>query len=127
VLLRGHALVEGAPGLAANAGDPLSRLLTRLSPRAMHLRPDARVVGTNILNLSTGAFQFHQGPVFTHLPRGRSQPDAAARASPPVHGRTAGDGGWRPARPLGFFTVFATQNRSSSGTCPLPEAQIGFS
>jgi MoxR-like ATPase len=131
LLCEGHALVEGAPGLAKTlAIKTLSRLL-RLDYHRVQCTSDlmpADIVGTNILNLSTGAFQFHQGPVFTHLllvdEVNRMPPRTQAALLECMEERQVTVDGVR--RDLsGFFTVFATQNPIEfEGTYPLPEAQI---
>src|ERR1700744_5792224 len=70
VLCRGHVLLEGVPGIAKTLTvKALSRLMSLGFQRVQctsDLMP-ADIVGTNILNMATSAFQLHQGPVFTDL------------------------------------------------------------
>src|SRR5436309_9407282 len=64
LLCEGHALVEGAPGLAKTLTiKTLSRLL-RLDYQRVQCTTDlmpADIIGTNVVNLASGTFQFHQG------------------------------------------------------------------
>ncbi len=70
LLCRGHVLLEGVPGIAKTLiVKTLSRLM-RLGFQRVQCTSDlmpADIVGTNILNMATSAFQLHQGPVFTDL------------------------------------------------------------
>ena len=70
LLCRGHVLLEGVPGIAKTLTvKALSRLMGLGFQRVQctsDLMP-ADIVGTNILNMATSAFQLHQGPVFTDL------------------------------------------------------------
>ena len=131
LLCEGHALVEGAPGLAKTlAIKTLSRLL-RLEYQRVQCTSDlmpADIVGTTVLNMSTGAFQFHKGPVFTHLllvdEVNRMPPRTQAALLECMEERQVTvDGRRHDLSP--FFSVFATQNPIEfEGTYPLPEAQL---
>ena len=70
LLCRGHVLLEGVPGIAKTLTvKALSRLLCLEFQRVQctsDLMP-ADIVGTNVLNMATSAFQLHPGPVFTDL------------------------------------------------------------
>src|SRR5438874_107969 len=131
LLCEGHALVEGAPGLAKTLTiKTLSRLL-RLDYHRVQCTTDlmpADIVGTNIVNLASGSFQFHKGPVFTHLllvdEVNRMPPRTQAALLECMEERQVTVDGQR--YPLSsFFTVFATQNPIEfEGTYPLPEAQL---
>jgi MoxR-like ATPase len=131
LLCEGHALVEGVPGLAKTlAIKTLSRLL-RLDYQRVQGTTDlmpADIVGTNVVNLSSGAFQFHKGPVFTDLllvdEVNRMPPRTQAALLECMEERQVTVDGER--RDLSrFFSVFATQNPVEfEGTYPLPEAQL---
>jgi MoxR-like ATPase len=131
LLCEGHALVEGVPGLAKTlAIKTLSRLL-RLDYHRVQCTTDlmpADIIGTNVVNLSTGTFQFHQGPVFTDLllvdEVNRMPPRTQAALLECMEERHVTIDGER--RDLSqFFSVFATQNPIEfEGTYPLPEAQL---
>src|SRR5258708_20310206 len=70
LLCQGHALLEGVPGIAKTlAVKTLSHLL-RLQFQRVQCTSDlmpADIVGTNLLNLGSSTFQFHDGPLFTQL------------------------------------------------------------
>jgi len=131
LLCRGHVLLEGVPGIAKTLiVKTLSRLM-RLSFQRVQCTSDlmpADIVGTNILNLATSAFQLHQGPVFTDLllvdevNRMPPRTQAALLECMEEHQVTI-DGRGYLLSPI--FTVFATQNPVEfEGTYPLPEAQL---
>jgi MoxR-like ATPase len=131
LLCRGHVLLEGVPGIAKTLTvKALSRLL-RLGFQRVQCTSDlmpADIVGTNVLNIATSAFQLHQGPVFTDL----LLVDEVNRMPPRTQAallecmeefQVTIDGKAYPLPP--FFTVFATQNPVEfEGTYPLPEAQL---
>jgi len=88
----------------------------------------ADLVGTSIANLTTGAFTFHPGPVFTDLllvdEVNRMPPRTQAALLECMEERQVTADGTRHDL-TGFFTVFATQNPIEfEGTYPLPEAQL---
>jgi len=131
LLCRGHALLEGVPGIAKTLTvKALSRLM-RLDFQRVQCTSDlmpADIVGTNVLNMATGAFQLHQGPVFTDLllvdevNRMPPRTQAALLECMEEHQVTIDGKGYQLSS---FFTVFATQNPVEfEGTYPLPEAQL---
>jgi MoxR-like ATPase len=131
LLCRGHALVEGVPGIAKTlAVKTLARLLT-LSFQRVQATSDlmpADIVGTNVLNLATSTFQLHRGPVFTDFllvdEVNRMPPRTQAALLECMEERQVTiDGTRHQLSPA--FTVFATQNPVEfEGTYPLPEAQL---
>jgi MoxR-like ATPase len=131
LLCRGHALLEGVPGVAKTlVVKTLSRLLNLEFQRVQctsDLMP-ADIVGTNVLNLATSAFKLHQGPVFTDLllvdEINRMPPRTqAALLECMEEYQVTIDGTRHELSPS--FTVFATQNPVEfEGTYPLPEAQL---
>jgi MoxR-like ATPase len=131
LLCGGHALLEGVPGIAKTlAVKTLSHLL-RLEFQRVQCTSDlmpADIVGTNVLNMGTSAFQLHQGPVFTQLllvdEVNRMPPRTQAALLECMEERQVTiDGTPHTLSPL--FTVFATQNPIDfEGTYPLPEAQL---
>jgi MoxR-like ATPase len=131
VLCRGHALLEGVPGIAKTlAVKAMARLLGLEFQRVQctsDLMP-ADIIGTNVLNLATSIFQFHKGPVFTHLllvdEVNRMPPRTQAALLESMEERQVTVDGTRYDLST-FFTVFATQNPVEfEGTYPLPEAQL---
>jgi MoxR-like ATPase len=131
LLCKGHALLEGVPGIAKTlAVKTLSRLL-RLDFQRVQCTSDlmpADIVGTNVLNMTSSDFRLHKGPVFTDLllvdevNRMPPRTQAALLECMEEHQVTI-DGVRHQLSP--FFTVFATQNPVEfEGTYPLPEAQL---
>ncbi|MGO9405569.1 MAG: AAA family ATPase [Terriglobales bacterium] len=131
LLCRGHVLLEGVPGIAKTLiVKTLSRLMGLNFQRVQctsDLMP-ADIVGTNVLNMATSAFQLHQGPVFTDLllvdevNRMPPRTQAALLECMEEHQVTIDGTGYRLSP---IFTVFATQNPVEfEGTYPLPEAQL---
>jgi len=131
LLCRGHALLEGVPGVAKTLTvKTLSRLMALDFQRVQctsDLMP-ADILGTNVLNMSTSAFNLHKGPVFTDLllvdevNRMPPRTQAALLECMEEHQVTI-DGTRYQLAPT--FTVFATQNPVEfEGTYPLPEAQL---
>jgi MoxR-like ATPase len=131
LLCRGHALLEGVPGIAKTlAVKTLSRLM-RLEFQRVQCTSDlmpADIIGTNILNMATSTFLLHQGPVFTDLllvdevNRMPPRTQAALLECMEEHQVTIDGKRYQLAQ---TFTVFATQNPVEfEGTYPLPEAQL---
>src|SRR6266496_1644191 len=131
LLCRGHALLEGVPGVAKTLlVKTLSRILGLEFQRVQctsDLMP-ADIIGTNVLNMATSTFSLHRGPVFTDLllvdEVNRMPPRTqAALLECMEEGQVTLDG--MPHTLSAFFTVFATQNPVEfEGTYPLPEAQL---
>ena len=134
VLARGHALLEGVPGVAKTL---LARALAgALGTRFARVQftPDlmpSDVTGVSVLRDAAAGgrrFEFLAGPVFTDLlladeiNRAPAKTQAALLEAMQERQVTV-DG---VSRPLGdAFTVFATQNPVEfEGTYPLPEAQL---
>jgi len=135
ICARGHALLEGVPGLAKT-------LLVSTLARALHLSfkrvqftPDlmpSDVTGTDIIqeNLETGAreYKFLPGPLFANLiladEINRTPPKTQAAMLEAMQERQISAGGTIHKLPAPFF-VLATQNPlEQEGTYPLPEAQL---
>jgi MoxR-like ATPase len=130
-LARGHVLLEGVPGTAKT-------LLVRTLAEALGAKfgriqftPDlmpSDITGVSVLRDAGREFEFHPGPVFTHLLLADEINRAPAKTQAALleamqERQVTTDG---VARPLdGLFTVFATQNPVEyEGTYPLPEAQL---
>ena len=131
LLCKGHALLEGVPGIAKTLAVKTLARLMRLEFQRVQCTSDlmpADIVGTNVLNMATSAFQLHQGPVFTDLllvdEVNRMPPRTQAALLECMEEHQVTIDGTR-YQLSGFFTVFATQNPVEfEGTYPLPEAQL---
>jgi len=131
LLCGGHALIEGVPGLAKTLSvKTLARTLNAGFQRVQctsDLMP-ADLLGTNVLNIATGTFTLHKGPMFTDLllvdEINRMPPRTQAALLESMEERQVTIDGER--HPLSeTFTVLATQNPVEfEGTYPLPEAQL---
>lgn len=131
ILSRGHALLEGVPGIAKTLVIKCFARLFNLEFRRVQCTSDlmpADIIGSNVLNLSTSTFSLHRGPLFTDLlladEVNRMPPRTQAALLEAMEERQITiDGVTHPLSE--FFTVFATQNPVEfEGTYPLPEAQL---
>jgi MoxR-like ATPase len=131
VLVQGHALLEGVPGIAKTLMVKSIGKLLGLEFQRVQGTPDlmpADILGTTIFKPGSDEFTFHRGPVFTDLllvdEVNRMPPRTQAALLECMEERQVTSDGVR--RPLpSWFTVFATQNPVDfEGTYPLPEAQL---
>ncbi len=134
VLGKGHALLEGVPGLGKTL---LVRTLAQaidLSFHRIQFTPDlmpADIIGTNILQMNEEgqrALQFQKGPIFAHVVLAdeinRATPKTQSALLESMQESTVSLGGVTYPLPSPFF-VLATQNPlENEGTYPLPEAQM---
>jgi MoxR-like ATPase len=127
----GHVLLEGAPGTAKTLAVKALSRICGLQFHRVQCTPDlmpSDILGVNVYNMASGAFSFHQGPIFTDLlladEINRVPPRTQAALLESMEERQVTLDGTR--YPLSnFFTVFATQNPVEfEGTYPLPEAQL---
>ncbi len=135
IFARGHALLEGVPGLAKT-------LLVNSVAQALHLTfkriqftPDlmpSDITGTDVIqeNLATGAreYKFLPGPLFANIiladEINRTPPKTQAAMLEAMQERQITAGGKVHLLPTPFI-VLATQNPlEHEGTYPLPEAQL---
>ncbi len=135
ICARGHALLEGVPGLAKTLlVSSLARAL-HLSFKRVQFTPDlmpSDITGTDIIqeNLETRAreYKFLPGPLFANLiladEINRTPPKTQAAMLEAMQERQISAGGTVHKLPAPFF-VLATQNPlEQEGTYPLPEAQL---
>ena len=131
LLCRGHAPLEGVPGVAKTLlVKAISRVLGLEFQRVQctsDLMP-ADIIGTNVLNMATSSFNLHKGPVFTALllvdEVNRMPPRTQAALLECMEEYQVTIDGTRYQLP-DEFSVFATQNPIEfEGTYPLPEAQL---
>jgi MoxR-like ATPase len=131
VICRGHALLEGVPGLAKTLAVKTLARICGLGFQRVQCTADlmpADVMGTNIFHTATSSFALHRGPIFTDLllvdEINRTSPRTQAALLEAMEERQVTIDGTR--YPLtDNFAVFATQNPVEfEGTYPLPEAQL---
>jgi MoxR-like ATPase len=131
LLVRGHVLLEGVPGVAKTLlVTTLARTLDLRSTR-VQFTPDlmpSDVTGQTILEPDGAGFRFREGPVFTNLlladEINRTPPRTQSALLEAMQERQVSvDGRGRPLPDP--FLVVATQNPVEyEGTYPLPEAQL---
>jgi len=131
LLVGGHALVEGVPGLAKTLAVKALAHIFQLKFQRVQCTPDlmpADVLGANVFNLSTSAFTLHRGPIFTDLllvdEINRTPPRTQSALLEAMEEKQVTIDG--TSHELSdSFAVFATQNPVEfEGTYPLPEAQL---
>ena len=131
LLVGGHALVEGVPGLAKTLAVKVLAQIFRLKFQRVQCTPDlmpADILGSNVFNLSSSSFTLHRGPIFTDLllvdEINRTPPRTQSALLEAMEERQVTIDG--TAHDLSrLFTVFSTQNPVEfEGTYPLPEAQL---
>jgi MoxR-like ATPase len=131
LLVRGHVLLEGVPGVAKTLlVKTLGRTLD-LDVARIQCTPDllpADVTGQPVLDRTGRATEFREGPVFTNLlladELNRTPPKTQSALLEAMEERQVSVEG--APRPLPDpFLVIATQNPvEQEGTYPLPEAQL---
>ena len=131
MLADGHALVEGAPGLAKTKAIKTLASLIKADYNRIQFTPDllpSDITGSEIYVAAEGKFEFRKGPIFANL----ILADEINRAPAKVQSalleamaeRQVSIGGKRYELPKLFF-VMATQNPiEHEGTYNLPEAQL---
>jgi MoxR-like ATPase len=130
-LCRGHALIEGVPGIAKTLVVKLLAQVLGLEFHRVQSTPDlmpADILGTNVFRNDSGQFVLHKGPVFTNFllvdEVNRMPPRTQSALLECMEERQVTID--RTGYPLpDAFTLFATQNPIDfEGTYPLPEAQL---
>ena len=130
-LARGHALIEGVPGLAKTLAVKTLAHIFRLQFQRVQCTPDlipGDILGGNVFDQSTGSFRIHRGPIFTDMllvdEINRMPPRTQSALLEAMEELQITIDGTSHALPR-TFTVFATQNPVEfEGTYPLPEAQL---
>jgi MoxR-like ATPase len=130
LLARGHALLEGVPGLAKTlAAETIARVVGGSFTR-IQFTPDllpADVMGTRIYRAGSESFDVELGPVFANfvladeINRAPAKVQSALLEVMAEHQVSIGGTSYPVPRP---FLVLATQNPiEQEGVYPLPEAQ----
>ncbi|MGB6060014.1 MAG: MoxR family ATPase [Microthrixaceae bacterium] len=133
LLVRGHVLLEGVPGVAKTMLVKTMAEALDLDFKRVQFTPDlmpSDVTGQLVLNADGGAdrFKFRHGPIFANLfladEINRTPPKTQSALLEAMEERQVTAEG--QARPLPDpFVVVATQNPvEQEGTYPLPEAQL---
>ena len=131
LLVRGHVLLEGVPGVAKTLLVKAVSAALSLDFGRVQFTPDlmpSDILGQMIYEQNTGSFRLRQGPVFTNLlladEINRTPPKTQAALLEVMEERQVSISG--ETRPLPDpFVVIATQNPIEyEGTYPLPEAQL---
>jgi MoxR-like ATPase len=131
LLARGHALLEGVPGVAKTTLCKAFASTLGCRFRRIQFTPDllpADITGTYVLSPKEGTFQLREGPVFANVVLGDEINRAPAKTQSALleamqESQVTIEGESRPL-PTPFI-VLATQNPvEQAGTYPLPEAQI---
>ena len=135
IFARGHALLEGVPGLAKTLLVSSLAQSLHLSFKRIQFTPDlmpSDVTGTEVIqeNLESHAreYKFLPGPLFANMiladEINRTPPKTQAAMLEAMQERQVSAGGKVHMLPAPFF-VLATQNPlEQEGTYPLPEAQL---
>ncbi len=131
ILADGHVLIEGVPGIAKTlTARVISKLLNADFSRIQFtsdLMP-SDVLGTNVFNMQTNAFDFHKGPAFGDIilvdEINRAPAKTQSALFEVMEERQATIDGVR--YDMGnVYTIIATQNPiEQEGTYRLPEAQL---
>lgn len=131
LLARGHLLIEDVPGVGKTTLAHAIATALGLKFQRIQFTSDllpADILGVSVYNRDSARFEFHPGPVFTHVVLADEVNRATPRAQSALleameESQVTTEGETRPL-PRPFF-VIATQNPSNQvGTFPLPESQL---
>jgi len=131
LLVRGHVLLEGVPGVAKTLLVKTMAATLALDFKRVQFTPDlmpSDITGQVIFEQRDGSFRFRQGPAFTNLlladEINRTPPKTQAALLEAMEERQVSVEGQAHRLPDPFLVV-ATQNPVEyEGTYPLPEAQL---
>jgi len=131
LLVNGHVLLEDVPGTGKTTLAKTMAKSLDLSFQRIQFTPDivpSDVIGINVYHQATGTFEFKKGAIFSHLiladEINRATPRTQSALLEAMEERQVTSDMKTYALDEPFF-VMATQNPiESTGTFPLPEAQI---
>ena len=131
LLSDGHILLEGVPGTAKTLMVQAFAASMSMQFGRIQFTPDLMpgdVIGSNLFNFQTNAFQLVKGPIFTQVlladEINRTPPKTQAALLQAMQERQVTIDGTTHELGSGFM-VIATQNPiEQQGTYPLPEAQL---
>ncbi|MFD2034887.1 AAA family ATPase [Belliella marina] len=131
MLAKGHVLIEGVPGIAKTITSKLFSKTLQVGFSRIQFTPDlmpSDVLGTSILNMKQGEFEFKKGPIFSNLilideiNRAPAKTQSALFEVMEERQVTVDGHTYVMDEP---FMVLATQNPiEQEGTYSLPEAQL---
>lgn len=131
ILMDGHILVEGVPGLAKTTTVKTLAQVIEAKFQRIQFTPDllpADILGTQVYNPKTQEFYVRKGPLFNNIiladeiNRAPAKVQSALLEAMQEKQITIGDTTFKLEEP---FIVLATQNPiEQEGTYPLPEAQV---
>src|SRR5690606_18022394 len=131
LLAKGHALIEGVPGVAKTITAKLIAKSLSVGFSRIQFTPDlmpSDILGTSIFNLKTSEFEFKKGPIFSNMilideiNRAPAKTQAALFEVMEEQQITIDGNKFMLESP---FMVLATQNPvEQEGTYRLPEAQL---
>lgn len=131
LLVNGHVLLEGVPGVAKTLTAKLIAKTMNLDFSRIQFTPDlmpSDILGTSVFDLKTSEFQFKKGPIFSNLVlideinRAPAKTQAALFEVMEERQITIDNNFFEMDKP---FLVIATQNPvEQEGTYRLPEAQL---
>ena len=131
LLAEGHLLLEDVPGVGKTSLARSIAATLGMSWNRIQFTPDllpSDVTGVSIFHQGSGTFEFHRGPVFSHIVLAdeinRASPRTQSALLEVMEERTVTVDGVTHGVPQPFL-VLATQNPiEMDGTFPLPEAQL---
>jgi len=131
LLARGHLLIEDLPGVGKTTLAHALATILGLHYQRIQFTSDllpADILGVSIYNRDSGGFQFHTGPIFSHIVLAdeinRATPKTQSALLEAMEERQVTVEGETRRLPKPFF-VIATQNPLYQiGTFPLPESQL---
>ena len=131
LLARGHLLIEDLPGVGKTTLAHALATTLGLHYQRIQFTSDllpADILGVSIYNRDSGGFQFHPGPVFSHIVLAdeinRATPKTQSALLEAMEEQQVTVEGETRRLPQPFF-VIATQNPLHQiGTFPLPESQL---
>lgn len=131
ILTKGHALIEGVPGVAKTVTAKLLAKSLSVGFSRIQFTPDlmpSDILGTSVFNLKTSEFEFKKGPIFSNMilideiNRAPAKTQAALFEVMEEQQITIDGNAFKLQAP---FIVLATQNPvEQEGTYRLPEAQL---
>ncbi|PCJ93205.1 MAG: magnesium chelatase [Flavobacteriaceae bacterium] len=131
MLVDGHVLIEGVPGIAKTVTAKLFAKVLKTNFSRIQFTPDlmpSDILGTSIFNIKNSEFEFKKGPIFSNIilideiNRSPAKTQAALFEAMEERQVTIDGNTYNMDSP---FMVLATQNPiDQEGTYALPEAQL---